>query len=48
MNEQAMQLLLLSKNCEGLKRVSYNGITPASQAGDDGSIPFTRSNHWLF
>ena len=26
-----------------LKRVSYNGITPASQADNEGSIPFTRS-----
>ena len=25
------------------RRVSYNGITSASQADDDGSIPFTRS-----
>jgi hypothetical protein len=24
--------------------VSYNGITPASQADNEGSIPFTRSN----
>jgi hypothetical protein len=26
------------------ERVSYNGITPASQADNEGSIPFTRSN----
>jgi hypothetical protein len=26
------------------KRVSYNGITPASQADHAGSIPATRSN----
>jgi hypothetical protein len=26
------------------KRVSYNGITPASQADNEGSIPFTRSS----
>jgi hypothetical protein len=26
------------------KRASYNGITPASQAGDEGSTPFARSN----
>jgi hypothetical protein len=25
------------------ERVSYNGITPASQADNEGSIPFTRS-----
>jgi hypothetical protein len=24
-------------------RASYNGITPASQAGDEGSTPFARS-----
>ena len=27
------------------ERVSYNGITPASQADNEGSIPFTRSTH---
>jgi hypothetical protein len=29
------------------ERVSYNGITPASQADNEGSIPFTRSNQIL-
>ena len=29
------------------ERVSYNGITPASQADNEGSIPFTRSNRIL-
>ena len=27
-----------------ISRVSYNGIIPASQADDVGSIPITRSN----
>ena len=29
------------------ERVSYNGITPASQADNEGSIPFTRSTSSL-
>ena len=29
------------------ERVSYNGITPASQADNEGSIPFTRSTQIL-
>jgi hypothetical protein len=28
------------------ERVSYNGITPASQADNEGSIPFTRSTYF--
>jgi hypothetical protein len=34
----------LSALLHTLKRVSYSGITLASQAKEEGSIPFTRSN----
>lgn len=30
------------------QRALYNGITPASQAGDEGSTPFARTNRPLF
>ena len=40
----SIDLITTNVYCFHIKRISYNGITLASQANDTGSIPVIRSN----